>query len=268
MQKVVIIGCGWLGQQLGLTLAQAGYQVFGSRQSVAALSQLPPPIRPLLLQLPCLQPDSELLAILQDAWLICALPPAVRQQGPEHYPAVLNNLAQLAQQAKVRGVIHCSSSGVYVGLSGEVTEQTPLNLAGKAAYLAAGEQALQQLKPCITLRLAGLIGPGRHPGRFGCSGTLAGADLAVNLVHVADIAAFIQLLLTQPHPASDYVNLCCPQHPTKQQFYPQAAAHLGLPAVSFSAADEPARVVSSAHSQAYAGFSYRFASPLQALDCC
>ncbi len=72
----------------------------GKRQSVAALSQLPPPIRPLLLQLPCLQPDSELLAILQDAWLICALPPAVRQQGPEHYPAVLNNLAQLALQAK------------------------------------------------------------------------------------------------------------------------------------------------------------------------
>lgn len=268
MQKVVIIGCGWLGQQLGLTLAQAGFQVFGSRQSVAALAQLPPPIQPLLLQLPCTEPAPELLAILQDAWLICALPPAVRQQGPEYYPAVLQNLAQLAQQTAVRGVIHCSSSGVYAGLSGEVTEQTTLCLAGKAAYLSAGEQALQQLKPCITLRLAGLIGPGRHPGRFGRSGSLAGADLAVNLVHVADIAAFIQVLLTQQQLASDCVNLCCPQHPTKQQFYPLAAAHAGLPAVSFSVADEPSRTVNSDRSQAYAGFSYRFASPLQALDFC
>lgn len=268
MQKVVIIGCGWLGQQLGLTLAEAGFQVFGTRQSMAALALLPPPIQPLLLQLPCAEAAPELLTILQDAWLICALPPAVRQHGPEYYPAVLANLAQLAKQAAVRGVIHCSSSGVYAGLQGEMTEQTILGLTDKAAYLYKGEQALQQVQPCITLRLAGLIGPGRHPARFGRSGGVAGADMAVNLVHVADIAAFILLLLARPQLRSDCVNLCCPQHPTKRQFYLQAAAHAGLPAVSFNVADEPARTVNSERSQSYVGFSYRFASPLQALDFC
>ena len=268
MQKVVIIGCGWLGQQLGIALLAAGIQVFGSRQSVAALSQLPAGIEPLLLQLPCAQPDVALLTVLKDAWLICALPPAVRQYGENHYPAVLQNLAQLALQAQVRGVIHCSSTGVYAGLTGEVSEQSELMLETKAAYLHAGERALQQCQPCITLRLAGLIGPGRHPGRFGRSQPLAGPVLPVNLVHSADIAAFILHILQQPQPSTDCVNLCCPSHPTKQQFYPVATAHAGLPNVQFRAADEAAREVSSIRSQGYPGFSYQFHSPEQALDFC
>ncbi len=268
MQKVVIIGCGWLGQQLGVALANAGFQVFGSRQTAAALAQLPAPIRPLLLQLPCTEPQPELLALCKDAWLICALPPAVRQQGADFYPAVLQNLAQLADKAKVRGVIHCSSTGVYAGLSGEVDEHSELMLDSKAAYLSAGEQALQQCQPCITLRLAGLIGPGRHPGRFARGGVLTGAELPVNLVHSADIAAFILVLLKQATHNSDCVNLCCPEHPTKQHFYPVAAAHLGQAAVHFTAADEPGRVVNSSRSQAYQGFHYQFESPEQALDFC
>jgi len=268
MQKVVIIGCGWLGQQLGSALAKAGFQVFGTRQSVAALSLLPAPIQPLLLQLPCTDPQPELLELFNDAWLICALPPAVRQQGTDFYPTVLQNLAQLAGKASVRGVIHCSSTGVYAGLSGEVSEQSELVQSGKAAYLLAGEQALQQCQPCITLRLAGLIGPGRHPGRFGRGGTLTGAELPVNLVHSADIAAFILVLMQQVTLTSDCVNLCCPEHPTKQQFYPVAAAHVGQSAVHFTTEDEPGRAVNSSRSQTYQGFHYQFQSPEQALDFC
>lgn len=266
MQKVVIIGCGWLGQQLGLALSADGFQVYGTRQSLAALAQLPAGIEPLLLQLPCAEVDAALTTVLQDAWLICALPPAVRQHGEGYYPAVLQNLAQLALQTQVRGIIHCSSTGVYTGLAGEVTEQSELLPQTKASYLFAGEQALQQYQPCITLRLAGLIGPGRHPGRFGRSQPLAGAELPVNLVHSADIAAFVSLLLQQPQLSSDCVNLCCPAHPTKAQFYALAAAHAGMPAVQFRAAEEVAREVSSLRSQGYAGFTYRFHSPAQALD--
>lgn len=265
--KVVIVGCGWLGQQLGLSLAGAGYQVYGSRQSLQGLQQLPPAIVPMLLQLPQQQLSEAHQQIWHDAWLICALPPASSQRSEQEYLMLLRNVAELANLAGVRGLIHCSSTGVYQGLSGEVCEKTVLAADPKSQFLRAAELELQQVQPCVTLRLAGLIGPGRHPARF-CSGrTLPGAALPVNMVHAFDIAAFI-LQLLQGQPQTDCFNLCCPEHPTKQQFYTAATQSMALPLPQFSQSMEATRIVSAAYSFSVSGFDYRFASPLEALPYC
>ncbi len=265
--KVVIVGCGWLGQQLGVSLAKAGYQVYGSRQSEQALLQLPAEIIPMKLQLPQPVLSSAQQQIWRDAWVICALPPSGKTRSQEDYLLLLRNVAQLANQAGVRGLIHCSSTGVYQGLAGEVSEKSVLADDAKSWFLHQAEQELQQVKLCVTLRLAGLIGPGRHPARF-CSGRLLqGADLPVNMVHAADIAAFIIQLLQQ-QPKTDCYNLCSPEHPTKQQFYTAATQSLSLPAPQFSPCQEAARMVCAAYSQSLPGFCYRFSSPVQALPYC
>lgn len=265
--KIVIVGCGWLGQQLGVSLAKVGYQVYGSRQSEQGLLQLPTEIRPMLLQLPQLLLSNAQQHIWQDAWIICALPPSGKTRSEEDYLLLLRNVAALANQAGVRGLIHCSSTGVYQGLTGEVSEKSALADDAKARFLWQAEQELQQVKPCVTLRLAGLIGPGRHPARF-CSGRLLqGADLPVNMVHAADIAAFIIQLLQQ-QPATDCFNLCSPDHPTKQQFYTAATQSQALAAPQFAPGQDAARWVSAAYSQSLPGFSYRFNSPIQALPYC
>lgn len=266
--KVVIVGCGWLGQQLGLSLAAASYQVYGSRQSQQGLLQLPEAISPMLLQLPLAQLTPEQQKIWHNAWLICAIPPAASQRSEEEYLLLLRNVAGLALQAGVRGLIHCSSTGVYQGLSGEVTEKTLLPDNEKSRFLAAAERQLQQVQPCVTLRLAGLIGPGRHPARF-CSGRLLpGAALAVNMVHALDIASFIRQLLQMNIQQSDCFNLCCPEHPSKQEFYTAATQSQGLPEPQFAPAQEQTRTVSALYSQSLPGFSYRFLSPVQALPYC
>lgn len=269
MQKVVIIGCGWLGQQLATMLGTQGFSVFGSRQSVAGLAELPAGIQPLLLQLPLDLPATAVTDIFKDSWLICAIPPSGRQQSAEQYVRQLQSLVDVATIAGVRGVIHCSSTGVYQGLSGEVDEQSQVQNIGRAGVLLAAEQILQQLPNCITLRLAGLIGPGRNPARFGQGRFLSGPDLPVNLVHAADIGRFVLMLLTRPQSASGTLfNLCCPECPLKADFYHAAAAQAGLPAVSFNPAEEPARRVLSVLSQQQPGFSYQFQSPFQALNHC
>lgn len=273
MQKVVIVGCGWLGQQLGMLLAGHGFAVFGSRQSVAGLAELPAMIEPLLLQLPVVLPDAALIAVMKDSWLICAIPPAARQQSAIQYAGQLQSLVELATAAGVRGVIHCSSSGVYQGLSGDVDEQCQIEPSGRAGMLLTAEQILQQIPKCITLRLAGLIGPGRHPARFGQGRTLSGPDLPVNLVHSIDIGRFVLMLLQRPvaQPAAtqpEIYNLCCPDHPRKADFYQEAAIQAGLEVVEFIAAAEPARRVLSVKSQQQPDFCYRFGSPFQALGFC
>lgn len=276
-QKVVIVGCGWLGQQLGIVLAEHGYAVFGSRQSAAGLAELPSAIQPILLRLPLAVADAALTEIFSESWLICAIPPSARQQSATHYAEQLQSLVALAAAAGVRGVIHCSSTGVYQGLTGDVDEESQVQQGGRAGLLLAAEQILQQIPNCITLRLAGLIGPGRNPARFGQGGTLSGPDLPVNLVHAADIGRFVLVLLhdaaaqkSVPPGVSQpkIFNLCCPEHPGKADFYQTAAAQAGLPAIVFIAPAEPARRVLSAKSQQQPGFTYQFISPFQALDAC
>ncbi len=273
MQKVVIIGCGWLGQQVATTLAAQDFEVFGSRQSAAGLAELPLAIQPLLLKLPLALPNAAVTEIFRDSWLICAVPPAGRQQSAVQYATQLQSLVEIAATAGVRGVIHCSSTGVYQGLSGDVDElsvdQGLLPINSRAETLLAAEQILQQIPNCITLRLAGLIGPGRNPAHFGQGRTLSGPELPVNLVHALDISRFVLTLLKSPCPAPHKLfNLCSPEHPQKAAFYHAAALQAGLPPVTFVAAEEPARRVLSIRSAQLTGFTYQFQSPFQALTAC
>lgn len=266
--NIIILGCGWLGQQLGQTLASAGYPVYGSRQSETGLASLPASIQPLLLQLPLPELPAQQQAIWQDAWLLCAIPPSATKRSQTEYLELLRNVADLGNKAGVRGAIHCSSTGVYQGLTGTVSEKSVLPQSGKSLLLAEAEQQLQQIKPCVTLRLAGLIGPGRHPASFTAGRVITGPTLPVNMVHALDIAEFILALLSLNPIENNCYNLCCPLHPTKEQFYSSAAAAVGLPAPAFVETQEQARQVSALYSQTLAGFNYRFDSPLAAMPYC
>jgi nucleoside-diphosphate-sugar epimerase len=266
--NIIILGCGWLGQQLGQAFASAGYSVYGSRQSEAGLANLPAAIQPLLLQLPVAELPEQQQVIWQGAWLLCAIPPATNKRSQTEYLELLRNVADLGNKAGVRGVIHCSSTGVYQGLTGDVTEKSVLPQSGKSLLLAEAEQQLQLIKPCVTLRLAGLIGPGRHPANFTAGRLIAGSSLPVNMVHAQDIAEFILGLLSLSLVENDCFNLCCPEHPTKEQFYNAAAVAVGMPPPKFIETEEQARQVSALYSQTLPGFNYRFTSPLSALPYC
>lgn len=270
-EKVLIIGCGWLGQQLAPVLAAAGYQVFGSRRTQAAAEALPAPLQGIALDFQSPWSAAQ-LALFQDAWLICTIPPGARQGGESDYPQVLQQLAQLAQAAGIKGGIHISSTGIYQGLSGVVNERSELQLTQpRVALLAAGEQALQQQDNWLTLRLSGLMGPGRHPGRFVQGRVLSGAMQPVNMVHSADVAAAVlQILSRWPLPHACY-NLSSPQRVTKTEFYQAAAKSLGQVADSIDlsgAATEPARQVSSSAFCQDSGFAFRFADARAALAYC
>lgn len=231
--KIVILGCGWLGQQIAPILAQAGYVLYGSRRSADAAATLAEPLKGVVIDLADDAPaDAATLALLQNAWVICAVPPG-RTADNQYLPS-LQRLAALTTQAEIRGGIHISSTGIYQGLTGVVHEQSPLVLTdARVARLAAGEACLQQQDKWLTLRLAGLMGQGRHPARYTQGKMLAGAAVPVNMVHATDVAhAVLALLQSWPLPQHCY-NLSSPQLVLKQDFYQAAAISAGLTAVTF-----------------------------------
>ncbi len=293
MRKVVIIGCGWLGLQLGVALAAAGYQVFGTRQSVQSCASLPESIQPVVLQLPALEFP---LALVADAIVIVALP-----SSTPNYLAAVQQIRDCCGNAYQ--IFFCSSTGIYAGLSGHLTESAlPLPSAvstgsfaddyavamravkqcdkpialSRVQRLLAAEIIMHELHSVVILRLAGLIGPGRHPANFTRHGALAGAELPVNMLHSDDIHRFVICWLQDDESSAllgNIVNLCSPEHPTKQQFYQHACWAAGLSAPQFvpenpAAVAERPRTIDVSRSLTLPGFSYQFVSPLSAIAYC
>lgn len=264
--KVVIIGCGWLGQQLAADLIAQGHQVYASRRSSSALRYLPAGATGFVLDLNAPAEQSSLTTMLHDAIVICAITPG---RGPQqHYITALQQLAGLAMLAGSRQLIHFSSTGIYQGLQGEVDETASLHLTEpRVSLLWQGEQALRQFQPTLTLRLAGLMGPGRHPGYFTAGKTLPDATAPINMVHSADIIAAVKLLLAAT-PCSGVFNLSCPLTMLRQDFYQQAAVSAGKTPAIFANESSKGRKVNADKFIRQFNFSYRFAAASEALAYC
>ena len=256
MATVIILGCGWLGSQLGAALHQAGHQVLGSRRSAQNLSTLPAEIEPFCWDGHSVFPPNVQQRIA-GSFLVLAMPPAAHTDGGAAYLQTLQLV--VAQSTAAAGLILCSSTGVYAGLSGEVSESAAPGPDPRAALLWQAEQLVMQHPKHQILRLAGLVGPGRHPSAFTRRGVMAGPDLPVNLVHSTDVCRWVLRSLQQPQPLKPVVvNLCAPMRSTKAEFYSAACLSAGMPTPEFIPATEPARNVNAELSQRDTGFSYLF----------
>lgn len=267
--KILVIGAGWLGTQLASQLKADGHELWLSSRSAAKAASVKSHYNHFVLDLSqSVRPDAELEALFKDALVICTVP-ASRSDGAGYIRA-LTQLAGLMKQLGSVACIHMSSTGIYEGLTGDVDEQSQLLRSDpRIELLETGETLVAAAVPCCTLRLAGLIGPGRHPARF-LSGKPAGAaDVAVNMVHSSDICAAVSAIVQQQL-WPELFNLSCPEFCSKAGFYFTACELASLPAPQFESTPTatPSRRVLSTKSQTIAGFQYQFSSALAALPFC
>lgn len=83
------------------------------------------------------------------------------------------------------------------------------------------------------VRFGGLIGYSRNPGRFFSQGRLVrNPDSHVNLIHRDDCIGIISQIVEQ-EVWDEVFNCCADTHPTKREFYTQAAKSIGVPAPEF-----------------------------------
>ncbi|QGX91755.1 SDR family oxidoreductase [Tatumella sp. TA1] len=270
MKKIAIVGLGWLGMPLALALSQRGYEVQGSKTSddgvLAARRCGIDAVK--LVTTPNIDCDADELDELMSAdTLIITLPASRSSEGGEHYVNAVQNLVDSALAGGVQRVIFTSSTSVYGDQQGEVVEASPLlpvTPAGKR--LVTLEQWLHQL-PGIDidiLRLSGLVGPDRHPGRFlaGRSGVKQG-NHPVNLVHLDDVIEAIIALLASPSLGSTF-NLSAAVHPRRDEFYPFVAKQLGLEPPTFETLACDASTGKTVNGEAICrsiDFQYRYKDP-------
>ncbi|WP_169303144.1 NAD(P)-binding domain-containing protein [Thalassotalea mangrovi] len=236
-KSVAIIGAGWLGLPLAQHLQAQGAQVMVTATSAEKTAQL----AKRGLNSVCYQAsansmrrddDQAAKKIFSCQVVIICIPPKIRH-GLTNYPELIKDIVVNAEApgSQVQQLILCSSTAVYNGLSGEVDETCQLNLStDKTAILAAAEQQVltSKVSKSQVVRLGGLIGPERHPGRFFSEDRLiTNPESPINFVHRDDVIAALAYLIKHQHTlAAATVNVVAPGHPQRRQFYQRAHAVL------------------------------------------
>jgi len=198
VSRVVIVGCGYVGLELGRQL-RPDHEVVGVRRSDEGLAAIRDagldPVRA-----DVTDPDS--LTDLPDAsWLVFAAssggrgPDAARRVFVEGLTNVVDECA--ARSSPPGRLVYTSSTGVYGDHDGDwVDESTPVDpTTPKTEVLAAAEEvALDAPIDATVVRFAGLYGPDRYRLERYLDGPVTEGYL--NMLHRDDAAGTIRFLLT------------------------------------------------------------------------
>ncbi len=215
MKKVAIVGLGWLGMPLALSLTARGWQVTGSKTTqdgVEAARMCGIDSYPLRLEPQLVCDTEDLDALMNVDALVITLPARRTGAGEGFYLQAVQEIVDTALAYHIPRIVFTSSTSVYGNVNGTVKENSP-----RLPQTASG-QVLKELEDWLhnlpgtsvdILRLAGLVGPSRHPGRFFAGKSAPDGQHVVNLVHLQDVVAAIELLLQAPKGGHIY-NLCAP----------------------------------------------------------
>lgn len=263
-KSVSIVGCGWLGTALARHMLSQNWLVRGSARTQEHLSAL----REVGIAASyCdVSPDhleAEDRTLLQSNALVISIPPGRRSGHCEGFPQRIERLLERTN-LEGRALVFLSSTSVYGTPAGIVREDSPLRPETASGHaLVAAEAVVRRIAPHgVVCRLGGLIGPGRHPGRF-----LAGkqnvkqASSAVNLVHQRDCVEILAQLLAKP-PSGETFNVVADAHPTRQEYYVQAATRLGLAPPTFAPSDDhPGKIVNNEKIRRLLDYTFYFPNP-------
>jgi nucleoside-diphosphate-sugar epimerase len=230
------LGCGWYGRALAKSLIQKGITVKGSSTSDKKFEQLSSEdITPYFV---LFDANSENFdpAFFECDVLLISIPPKFRKGETTGYLPKIQRIIDAILKYQIKKIIYISSTGVYGDHNNEVNEQNdpnPDTVSGN--ILLEAEKLFQKETDFKTtiIRFGGLVGPGRHPGRFFAGKKDIPNGLApVNLVYQQDCVGISEAIIEKD--AFGYLfNACSPNHPTKADFYGRTALEAGLQITEF-----------------------------------
>lgn len=234
MSKTIgILGCGWLGLPLAVSLVESGCEVRGSTTSDKKIPELQAlGIKPFLIRLYENRIEGDEDVFLSGvSILIINVPPKLRKNNKENYGRKMKLLHRSIKRSNVRKVIFVSSTSVYGDIGGVITEATPTHPNTESGkQLTATERLFQNdtdLESTI-VRFGGLIGPNRHPV-YHLAGRkeLQNGNDPVNLIHLEDCIRILKTIIEENY-WGEVFNGVYPHHPTKKDYYHTEAQQRGL----------------------------------------
>src|SRR5436190_7524757 len=210
MPRILIAGCGYVGQATADLFHAAGWDAEGwtaSAKSAAALSAKPYPV--------CQVDISNRDQVAKrpgtfDAVVHCA---SSRGGGLESYRQIyLNGMRNLLDRFGETKILFTSSTSVYAQHDGSwVTEESETKPARETGRILLETEEVVLSRGGIIARLAGIYGPARSAllSKFLAGQTTIDPenDRFLNQVHRDDIASALFLLLDRPAPTCEIYNV-------------------------------------------------------------
>ena len=229
MSNIAIVGFGWLGTPLGERLVQLGHRVVGTTRTEAKI----PELKALHLTAYCWNSREEKLLFPMEITTnmdccILNFPPgkveSIQQYG-EHLLEVVKQF-----EARTR-FIFVSTTGVYPeGIRDASEDSFSVEAYSKTNHICYAEYLLgTHLQERLTIiRMAGLIGPNRHPAKFFAGRTaIANGNQPVNLIEQRDSIQVILNIIAKNYWGKT-VNACASEHPTRKDYYTQSCKTFGF----------------------------------------
>ena len=238
-ERIGVLGCGWLGLGVAQSYVADNFIVHGSRQSKKGADSLQKHgVHGFVVQISESDVSGNLSAFLRGvSRLFLTFPPGLRRNPKRDFVAVIQQLLPHIHKSKVKEVVFTSSTGVYGPQQGLVTPSiVPQPQTESGRQLLEVESVLRSQDGFSTqiVRLGGLLGGDRHPVKqLAKLPVVYNPQAPINLIHKVDAIGLLRYLADRAPWQSIYHGVA-PWHPTKQDFYEQAANQMQLPSPKFA----------------------------------
>ncbi|MFK8059050.1 MAG: NAD(P)H-binding protein [Polaribacter sp.] len=208
---VSVLGCGWLGKPLAVSLLEEGFAVKGSTTSENRIDELE-----------SLEIETHLVNISEfeeyDTFLNSdILIIAITSKDIDGF----ENLISQIEESSIQKVIFISSTSVYPRINKVITEEDEVI---KNHPLVEIENLFREntFFETTIIRFAGLFGDDRHPGNWFKNGReIPQPEGFVNMIHREDCINIIHEIINQNF-WNETFNACANHHPTREKFYIKA----------------------------------------------
>jgi len=236
VKRVVIIGCGYIGEQIAMRELELGNQVTAVvRRTERAESLIEKGLDVLVADFD--QPLASKFTNLQNVWLYYLVPPPSAGTEDTRMRNFVAALCDEQAEAQPERAVLISTTGIYGDCGGDwITEDRPAApQVDRARRRVDAEQVFTAWAQglgtsAVILRVPGIYGPGRLPQKRLQSGTpvLSEAESPwSNRIYAADLVRSCMAAMRHDDPAAVY-NICDGHPSTMTDYFNQVADHLGL----------------------------------------
>ena len=228
MKTISLLGSGWLGLALAQYFQHKKFQVKASTRSTHRMGELRASgVHPYLIDIKDL--SGSIKSFLDCDVLIINI--------TSKNSASFTGLIRSIEASEIRKLLFVSSSSVYLNTNQTVSESSGMEDSNNPLYKIEEQFQSSTHFQTTVVRMAGLIGSDRHPGRFFNSDKpIQQPDAPVNLIHQTDCVNIISRIVEQGV-WGEIFNASADTHPTKRDFYTQAKVCLGQQPPQFIESD-------------------------------
>jgi nucleoside-diphosphate-sugar epimerase len=269
--QIAVVGCGWLGQPLALSLQKSGHDIVAtccSEQKANELTKLG--FNAEKFELGDDLNHSRLSKLFSSEVLVLNIPVGRKTPKTDYFAQHMQALLKHAAKSQIKNIIFISTTSVYGDNSGIITEQSLTYPHTQSGQINLAIEAMVRdhfADRSTIIRPAGLVGKDRHPANYLADKIgLPNPDHVVNLIHQDDVICAIKTVIERGI-WGQTLHLSALEHPTRAQYYTWAAENLGLIAPTFIKGTGVAigKKIDATRSLEMLGLSLNYPSPFDML---